>query len=156
MTRDGMDRVVVGDSTNRLDAIDGDVSVLGDTTGQVPHDRLEVFDHGSVSGQQYARGTTALQRPGAGAITFTNLNEVGVLAGAGADQVTAASLPPIPTFDFDLGAGMDRVRGPDAAETVWGVGIGRLTLDDMLIFVHADEVVGGSGTNASSSATVRS
>jgi len=134
-TEGAADRITVGarlDGTNwTMDAIDGRLVIDGGTEA----DTLTFNDSGDATANTYALTAGRLTRTGAANVEWSAAETLSLLAGRGADTITASSAPAGSVIDG--GAGYDRVTvGGGNLARVNGLTVragangGELTLDD--------------------------
>jgi Ca2+-binding RTX toxin-like protein len=115
----GNDTINVGDPTNSLDPILGNVTVNGEDNDAAPTidfacgvdtnslpagDELNINDQGDTDDHTYTISPTAVTRDGAGTITYATIETLKLNAGSGVDTITGTTADAVNTFITSQGA----------------------------------------------------
>jgi hypothetical protein len=139
----GNDTINVGNSANRLDDIQGPVTV----NGQGGTNHLNLIDSGQTAGQSYTLAGNTLTRPGMAPISYLGVQHVALKAGGGNDAVSVSSAPPAGTaVTLDGGGGSNTLVGPNITNT-WTVSAPNAGSLDGIGFTSFQNLVGGTGVD---------
>jgi Ca2+-binding RTX toxin-like protein len=137
----GDDTVIVGSTTNRLDAIKGGVTVNGE--GHTLRDTLNLNDQGTPTAGQYTVHWSYVQRSGTAPVGYTGLERLAVNAGTGNDLMTVLGSAAGSTVTVSGGTGTDTLRGPDATNAWRLTAMNGGILGSAVSFSSAENLSGG-------------
>lgn len=143
----GNDQFIFGDLTNRMNGIQGDLTLVG-RAGDVDH--FALYDWQETAGHTYRITADTITRDGLAPIHFYNMFQVGIYGGQGGDnyyldRTTTGS----PVYITD-NAGRDWLYAPNTTNT-WtssGAAAGQLdagSIYNAVVFSGIDGWVGGAG-----------
>ena len=151
----------IGNASNSLDDILGEICVLGDahfaasmtlkSNSLALGDRLVVSDQGDADGNTYDVTPTQISRAGAALITYESIETLHVSAGAGEDIFTAETAANVNTF-LHGGAAKDAITitgtGANANTTINGKSGNDVVTIQATAAGSVTQVNGGDGSDA--------
>ena len=143
-TGTGSVQVNIGDATNTLNSILGNVSVVKGTGSAT----LKINDQGSSANHAYTLGANSFGRSDTGTISFPGVNSILVNGGLGNDTYLLAATPTVNISLNDYG-GVDTLAGPNVANlwtiaTIFGKNI---VVIGGLFAINIDSLLGGAAAD---------
>lgn len=138
-TGSGSDIVNLGSTGNKLDSLQGPITI----NGQSGSDTVDFKDQGQTSGQSYTLTPTTLARPGIATVRYGTIEKLSLSAGSGNDDVTLSGTLTV-AATINGGTGTNTLSGPNLTST-WNVSSPNAGTVGRVGFSGFQNLVGGSG-----------